>query len=80
MQIFYPVLKKNNPDTPVLIREVRDTPARMFARYGVSYILVQVDFIFSLFWCSERGVEKHVELDNLSSAEVERKVSDLLAV
>ena len=30
--------------------------------------------------CLERGVEKHVELDNLSSVEVERKVSDLLTV
>ncbi|KAF8527617.1 NDUFA2, NADH ubiquinone oxidoreductase 10.5kD subunit [Hysterangium stoloniferum] len=57
----YPVLKKSNPDLPVLIREVQGTPARAFARF-------------------ERGVEKHVELDNLSSTDVEKKVSDLLTV
>lgn len=33
----YPTLKQNNPDLPVLIREVNGTPARAFARfeYGV---------------------------------------------
>ncbi|KAF8591265.1 NDUFA2, NADH ubiquinone oxidoreductase 10.5kD subunit [Ramaria rubella] len=61
IQTSYPILKKNNPDLPVLIREVQDTPARVFARF-------------------ERGVEKHVELDNLSSADVQKKVSDLLTV
>ncbi|KAF4610028.1 hypothetical protein D9613_010649 [Agrocybe pediades] len=56
----YPVIKQNNPDLPVLIREATGTPARVFARF-------------------ERGVEKHVELDNLSAAEVETKVGQLLS-
>ncbi|KII85406.1 hypothetical protein PLICRDRAFT_44699 [Plicaturopsis crispa FD-325 SS-3] len=56
----YPIIKKHNPDLPVLIREATDTPARVFARY-------------------ERGVEKHVELDNLSSSDVESKVAQLLS-
>jgi len=55
----YPVIKKHNPDLPVLIREATGTPARMFARF-------------------ERGVEKHVELDDLSAMEVETKVGQLL--
>ncbi|KAF8841512.1 NDUFA2, NADH ubiquinone oxidoreductase 10.5kD subunit [Paxillus ammoniavirescens] len=55
----YPVIKKHNPDLPVLIREASGTPARVFARY-------------------ERGVEEHIELDNLSSSEVATKVAQLL--
>ena len=30
----YPVIKKHNPDLPVLIREATGTPARVFARFG----------------------------------------------
>ena len=30
----YPVLKKHNPDLPVMIREAHGTPARAFARFG----------------------------------------------
>ena len=30
----YPVIKKHNPDLPVLIREAAGTPARVFARFG----------------------------------------------
>ncbi|PPQ73511.1 hypothetical protein CVT26_010333 [Gymnopilus dilepis] len=56
----YPVIKKHNPDLPVLIREATGTPARVFARF-------------------ERGVERHVELENLSAPEVEAKVSQLLS-
>jgi len=56
----YPIIKKHNPELPVLIREATGTPARVFARF-------------------ERGVEKHIELDNLSVAEVETKVGQLLS-
>jgi len=55
----YPIIKKHNPDLPILIREATGTPARVFARF-------------------ERGVEKHVELDDLSEAEVVSKVEELL--
>jgi hypothetical protein len=34
IQAAYPALKKANPDLPVLIREARGTPARVFARFG----------------------------------------------
>lgn len=37
----YPVLKKHNPDLPVMIREAHGTPARAFARFG-SYLLAQI--------------------------------------
>ncbi|KAK2459992.1 hypothetical protein APHAL10511_007998 [Amanita phalloides] len=55
----YPIIKKHNPDLPVLIREASGTPARAFARF-------------------ERGVEKHVELEDLSATEVEAKIARLL--
>ncbi|KAH7915553.1 NDUFA2, NADH ubiquinone oxidoreductase 10.5kD subunit [Hygrophoropsis aurantiaca] len=57
----YPIIKKHNPDLPVMIREASGTPARVFARF-------------------EYGVEKHVELDNLSSSDVATKVGQLLTV
>ena len=30
----YPTLKKHNPDLPILIRQAKGTPARVFARFG----------------------------------------------
>ncbi|OJA16451.1 hypothetical protein AZE42_03796 [Rhizopogon vesiculosus] len=57
----YPVIKKHNPDLPVMIREANGTPARMFARF-------------------ERGVEKHVDLENLSSSDVAASVARILSV
>ncbi|KAK6537069.1 hypothetical protein TWF281_001270 [Arthrobotrys megalospora] len=35
----YPVMKKNNPEIPILIREAQGVPPRVFARYGPSYTL-----------------------------------------
>jgi hypothetical protein len=32
----YPTMKKNNPNTPIMLREAADTPARVYARYGQS--------------------------------------------
>ncbi|EPE26515.1 Thioredoxin-like protein [Glarea lozoyensis ATCC 20868] len=29
----YPTMKKNNPNTPIMLREAADTPARVYARY-----------------------------------------------
>lgn len=39
----YPLIKKHNPDLPVLIREATGTPARVFARFGVSSAYARVD-------------------------------------
>ncbi|EAU86759.1 hypothetical protein CC1G_06520 [Coprinopsis cinerea okayama7 len=57
----YPVIKQNNQDLPVLIREAEGTPARAFARF-------------------ERGVEKHVELENLPSSQVASRIAELLGI
>ena len=32
----YPTMKKNNPDTPILIREAQGTLPKIYARYGSS--------------------------------------------
>lgn len=61
----------------MLVREATGTPARVFARFGMYTVFLgwpPTDFI-----PTERGVEKHVELDNLSAAEVETKVGQLLS-
>jgi hypothetical protein len=86
----YPVIKQHNPDLPVLIREASGTPARVFARFGMctSVCLVSVSTLFPCIHdispplpvFTEKGVEKHVELDNLSQADVESKVAQLLSV
>jgi hypothetical protein len=36
IQSSYPLVKKANPDLPILIREALGTPARAFARFGES--------------------------------------------
>ncbi|KAG8221528.1 NDUFA2, NADH ubiquinone oxidoreductase 10.5kD subunit [Butyriboletus roseoflavus] len=76
----YPIIKKHNPDLPVLIREATGTPSRVFARFGA----FPVRFRARVDGCTkrtvERGVEKHVELDNLSSSEVASKIAQLLSV
>lgn len=78
----YPVLKKHNPDLPILIREAKDTPARVFARYGTSGVMFQAHIFTPCCFRSlkERGVEKHVEVDNLSSTDVASKVAQLLSL
>lgn len=32
----YPTMKKNNPDTPIMMREAAGTLPRIYARYGPS--------------------------------------------
>ncbi|KAG8909635.1 hypothetical protein FRC00_009749 [Tulasnella sp. 408] len=81
IQTAYPYLKKHNPDLPVLIREARGTPARAFARFG-TYSRNQPTSCQSELrnadLTPEYGVEKHVELDNLSTTDVQTKVTELL--
>jgi len=73
----YAAIKDLNPDLPVLIREANGTPARVFARFGTSQNnSSSVVLIFVI--TSERGVEKHAELENLSVSEVESKVAQLI--
>lgn len=65
----------------MLIREAKGTPARVFARFGTfnnhsSLIGLQTKLIA---WGIERGVEKHVELDNLNATDVQSKVTSLLS-
>ena len=82
IQSTYPSLKKSNPDLPILIREANGTPARAFARFGVSQLYphncVLTDVSINV--TTEYGVEKHVELDNLNAKEVEQKIAQLLSV
>lgn len=58
IQSAYPVIKRHNPDLPVLIREANGVPARIFARFGVSYITLQVGL--DLLAASEKQQQRRV--------------------
>lgn len=34
----YPVMKKHNPHTPIMLREALNTPPQIYARYGMLLI------------------------------------------
>lgn len=78
----YPVIKQHNPDLPVLIREASGTPARVFARFGAHRLSSQHPSHPTVMTYNfiEAGVEKKIELDNLSSSDVEAKISRLLGI
>jgi NADH dehydrogenase (ubiquinone) 1 alpha subcomplex subunit 2 len=69
-------MKQQNPDLPILIREAQGTPARAFARFGSSSI--QSSHMPCSDKAAERGVERNVTLDGLSSKDVATKISELL--
>lgn len=71
------MIKQFNPDLPVLIREATGTPARVFARFGAPLSSTRKHTLLTDA-PTERGREAHVELDGLSAAEVEARVSQLL--
>lgn len=73
----YASIKKHNPDLPLLVREAKDTPARVFARFGAC---IPAGLLGALAeGTAERGVERHVEVDGLSAEEVDKAVSTLVA-
>jgi len=74
----YPTLKQHNPDLPILIREAQGTPARAFARFGSSSTLFMPWAIYFDKLVAERGVERNVVLDGLSSKDVAARISELL--
>ncbi|KAL1901235.1 hypothetical protein Cpir12675_000601 [Ceratocystis pirilliformis] len=51
----YPTMKKNNPNTPILIREALGTPSRVFARYDLGVEKTQ-----SLEGLSDKQIEDAV--------------------
>jgi hypothetical protein len=78
----YPVIKEHNPDLPVLIREASGTPARVFARFGAYRLSLQHPSYpaVTTYNFTEAGVERKVELDNLSSSDVAAKIAQLLSI
>ncbi|KKA27934.1 hypothetical protein TD95_001220 [Thielaviopsis punctulata] len=51
----YPTMKKNNPTTPILIREALGTPSRVYARYDFG-----VEKTESLEGLSDKQIEETV--------------------
>ena len=80
IQSAYPTIKRHNPDLPVLIREANGVPARIFARFGASAQLPRLPGLISHIVKTEKGVEQHILVDNLSPAEITTKFSKLLSL
>ncbi|RYP53622.1 hypothetical protein DL769_010491 [Monosporascus sp. CRB-8-3] len=59
----YPTMKKNNPHTPILIREAQGVLPKVYARYGSSIYL---------------GKEKSQSLEGLSDKQIEEAVTTLV--
>ncbi|KAF5024941.1 hypothetical protein F66182_2983 [Fusarium sp. NRRL 66182] len=88
----YPTMKRNNPNTPILIREAAGTQPKVYARYGSSPHAAQLfghagylrvdqkpaqDRITNVAY-TERGTEKSQILEGLSDKEIEDAVSGLV--
>jgi NADH dehydrogenase (ubiquinone) 1 alpha subcomplex subunit 2 len=75
-------MKKNNPNTPIMLREAAGTQPKVYARYGTISLNSPVE--------SEReqktneglflefGQEKSASLLNMSDKEIEEKVAGLV--
>lgn len=73
----YPTLKQHNPDLPILIRQAKGTPARVFARFGARCLLVLgVMSLIGAFRCRARSRE---ECRGRGSLILGRRVKDLAA-
>jgi hypothetical protein len=70
-------LKKTDLDLPMFIHEARGMPACVFARFGVCSSTAHRP-PYRVDAHAEKGVEKRVEVDNLSEVEVSAKVAALL--
>ena len=71
-------MKQANPDLPILIRQAKGTPARVFARFGVCSELLCCSSFANWRHLVERGVEKHVEVEGLPASDVASRISQLL--
>ena len=74
----YPSMKQANPDLPILIRQAKGTPARVFARFGACFQFPSCSLLANWRHLVERGVEKHVEVEGLPASDVASRISQLL--
>jgi hypothetical protein len=56
----YPTMKKNNPNTPIMLREAAGTQPRVYARYGTPLRSLAPSFLLP-------GLAFHVELEHWNS-------------
>lgn len=69
LQNNYQLIKKNNPNLPFLVREAKDTPARLFLRLGMWECRLTI----------ERGAERSAEIDSLEPNAIEKKIKEFLS-
>ena len=77
----YPVMKKHNPNIPVLMREALGVQPRAYARYGLALLFSPPLLGISLFlWLTphlEHGKEASALLSGLTEKQIEEKVLEL---
>lgn len=79
----YPTLKQLNPSFPILIRESSNAVPMLFARYGaianasLSALATVLSCSVHSIW-SDFGVEKSVNLSQLSEAEIVQRLEGLV--
>ncbi|KAF4964646.1 hypothetical protein FSARC_7442 [Fusarium sarcochroum] len=71
----YPTMKRNNPNTPILIREAAGTQPKVYARYEAA--TETRDRITDAAY-TERGTEKSQILEGLSDKQIEDAVTGLV--
>lgn len=90
----YPTMKKNNPNTPILLREAAGTLPKVYARYGASERPATapppprlvgsprrgapVHRAFSLTPLTEFGNEKGRSLEGLTDKQIEEALTDMV--
>ena len=67
-------MKKNNPQTPILIREAQGTLPKVFARYGACELTCDVVKLIG----AEFGNEKSQSLEGLSDKQIEDTVTGMV--
>ncbi|KAK1590668.1 thioredoxin-like protein [Colletotrichum navitas] len=87
----YPTMKKNNPQTPILLREAAGTLPKVYARYGQDALphpprrrnprateWMRKKMLTEISLQTEFGVEKSQSLEGLSDKQIEDTVTTLV--
>ncbi|KAI9716776.1 MAG: hypothetical protein M1812_005116 [Candelaria pacifica] len=70
-------MKKNNPHTPIMMREALGTEPKIFTRYGEALREQESQKVTNSTF-TEFGKEKQEQLIGLSEKEIEEKVTGLV--
>jgi NADH dehydrogenase (ubiquinone) 1 alpha subcomplex subunit 2 len=70
-------MKKNNPQTPIMLREAAGTLPKVYARYG-AYLIARTRYPGADDIITEFGSEKAQSLEGLTDKQIEETVTGLV--